>query len=552
MEDNNRSRLAKLKVQNARLHLKIFHLRRRLSAPQPLPVPNLVSRNSGQTTLPNQLQYFQGHDKSIMLGIAANAIDEATRLLKFNEPLWVKNPAGRFVLDHNSYVRIFPKPGLENFNDSFESSKDDGFVRMSGKQLVDVILDAGKWAAFFPTILIKAETIQEFDSGTAEIRNGCLKLMYAKMHILSHLVAARELFFVRYCQQIGEGVWVIADVTHDYFFKANQNPSPSWCWRLPSGCMIQDMSNGWSKVTWMEHTNFKENVTRHPLYKDYVNHESAYGAERWLAALQRTCERFACSMIQLEPNQTLGGLSSEGRRSIMSLAQRMIKNFCDSLAMNSEVEFPDVSNSSDSGVQISVHNSIQGQPDGIIATATESFWLPQPFQTVFNFLMDKERRPEWDVLSGGKSLQETMNISCGTQPGNCISILQPQMPGEPNYAMLQETYIGPLGSLQVYAPIDLEILNREISTGLDHSPNIQILPSGFLVSRDGYFGPASSHISTSNIMGSNCSLTTMVYQVLIRDPSNLIVEQSVATIKAVTRAATQKIKKALGCDELDR
>lgn len=125
------------------------------------------------------------------------------------------------------------------------------------------------------------------------------------------------------------------------------------------------------------------------------------------------------------------------------------------------------------------------------------------------------------------------------------------MPDEPNFAMLQETYIGPLGSLQVYAPIDLEILNREISTGQEHSPNIQILPSGFLVSRDGYFGPASSHISTSNIIGSNCSLTTMVYQVLIGDPSNPIDEQSVATIKAVTRAATQMIKKALGCDELD-
>lgn len=57
----------------------------------------------------------------------------------------------------------------------------------------------------------------------------------------------------------------------------------------------------------MEHTNFMENVTRHPLYKDYVNHESAYGAERWLATLQRTCERIAYSMIQLEPNETLGG-----------------------------------------------------------------------------------------------------------------------------------------------------------------------------------------------------------------------------------------------------
>ena len=70
--------------------------------------------------------------------------------------------------------------------------------------------------------------------------------MYEQMHILSPLVPPREFYFIRHCQQIELGIWVIVDVSYDC---SKENTSPSRSWRLPSGCMIQEMANGCSKVS---------------------------------------------------------------------------------------------------------------------------------------------------------------------------------------------------------------------------------------------------------------------------------------------------------------
>lgn len=69
--------------------------------------------------------------------------------------------------------------------------------------------------------------------------------MYEQVHVLSPLVSPREFYFLRYCQQIEEGLWVIANVSYS---SVGQTIIPSRSWRLPSGCMIQDMPNGCSKV----------------------------------------------------------------------------------------------------------------------------------------------------------------------------------------------------------------------------------------------------------------------------------------------------------------
>lgn len=70
--------------------------------------------------------------------------------------------------------------------------------------------------------------------------------MYEQMHILSPLVPPREFFFIRHCQQIELGVWLIVDFSYDC---SKEKTSPSRSWKLPSGCMIQDMPNGYSKVS---------------------------------------------------------------------------------------------------------------------------------------------------------------------------------------------------------------------------------------------------------------------------------------------------------------
>lgn len=72
--------------------------------------------------------------------------------------------------------------------------------------------------------------------------------MYEKMHILSPLVAPREFFFIRYCQQMSTNTWAIVDVSYDVF-RQFQDAAPSRSWKFPSGCIIEDKSNGKSFVS---------------------------------------------------------------------------------------------------------------------------------------------------------------------------------------------------------------------------------------------------------------------------------------------------------------
>ena len=67
----------------------------------------------------------------------------------------------------------------------------------------------------------------------------------ARMHVLSPLVPARDVYFLRRCQQIELGMWVIVDVSSSFM---TDDACPYNTWRLPSGCVIQDMRNGCSKV----------------------------------------------------------------------------------------------------------------------------------------------------------------------------------------------------------------------------------------------------------------------------------------------------------------
>jgi homeobox-leucine zipper protein len=71
--------------------------------------------------------------------------------------------------------------------------------------------------------------------------------MYEELHVLSPVAPTREFYFLRNCRQIEQGLWAIADVSVD-LSRENQFATPSSTKLLPTGCLIQDISNGYSKV----------------------------------------------------------------------------------------------------------------------------------------------------------------------------------------------------------------------------------------------------------------------------------------------------------------
>ncbi|CAN1856312.1 Homeobox-leucine zipper protein HDG11 [Linum perenne] len=483
-------------------------------------------------------------DKSMMMDVAGNAVEELLRLLRSDEQLWI-DAGGREVLNLENYQKMFPKPNdhLKNPNVRIEASRDAGVVIMNGLSLVDMFMDA------VSSYTLKFNLHCRFSLMGFRYKAFCFffgsaeQVMYEELQMLSPLVPTREFYILRYCQQIEQGVWAVVNVSYDIPQFASQFRSH----RLPSGCLIEDMPNGYSKVTWVDHVEVEDTAPIHRLYRDLIYSGMAFGAERWLTTLQRMCERYACLMVSNTSTRDLGVIPSpEGKRSMMKLAQRMVSSFCSSISTSNSHQWTTLSGLNDVGVRVTLRKSTDpGQPNGVVLSAATTFWLPVSPQNVFNFFKDEKTRSQWDVLSSGNGVQEVAHIANGSHPGNCISVLRVSAfnTSQNNMLILQESCIDSSGSLVVYCPVELQAINIAMS-GEDPSC-IPLLPSGFTICPDGNLGASTS---SGTIGKSTGSLITVAFQILVSSlPSAKLNMESVTTVNSLISTTVQQIKAALNC-----
>ncbi|XP_030525432.1 homeobox-leucine zipper protein ROC8-like [Rhodamnia argentea] len=510
------------------------------------------------TASSSPLKVIPGTEMANTVEITAHAMDELIKVVRMKDQLWIESPLdGRYILHHDTYEQMFSRNyRFRGFGARLETSKESVLVTMEPSSLVSIFLDVSKWADMFHTIVTKASSIPVLEEETQVNHRTHLQLIHAQMHVLSPLVPARDVYFLRRCQQIELGKWVIVDVSYNHM---KDDASPYNTWRLPSGCVIQAMRDGCSKVTWVEHVEVEDKNQAHKLFRDLVCGSLTYGAERWAITLQRMCERFAYTMLDdaLTHDAVEAGITSspvivvpEGRRNVMKLAHRMVKNFCASLSMSGKLDFPHLSEVNNSGVRVCVRKSEEpGQPSGTIVSAATTLWLPLVPQVVFNYFRDENTRVQWDVLCNGNSVQEIARIQSGTHRGNAISIIQSSLHAE-NLLLLQESSIDPLTCMVVYAPIDSTAIAIALSGG--DTSTVQILPSGFTISSDGRPNPGSrpsTSTSPSKPAAAAGTLLTVAFQILVSTPSGLeqLNVESVATVNTLISATVQKIKAALNC-----
>eukprot|EP01018_Ginkgo_biloba_P005890 Gb_05082 [translate_table: standard] len=523
-----------------------------------VPVPPLADANLHAVA-------FMELEKPLALELAMNAMEELMRMAQTDEPLWLKNVNGmKDVLSLDEYARQFQwAMGFKHHTLKTEATKDSALVIMNGVALVDVLMDANKWVEMFPSIVSRAKTLQVLAPGVPGQRNGSLQLMYVELQVLSPLVPTREMYFLRYCQQRAEGLWAVVDFSVD---SLHDNPPPSLLRyrKRPSGCLIQDMPNGYSKVTWVEHAEAEERAV-HRIYHQLVSSGMAFGAQRWLASLQRQCERLASLMASNISARDLGVIPcADGRRSMMKLAQRMTNTFCANISASTSQSWTTLSGSNDDSVRITTRKSTDpGQPSGVVLSAATSLWLPVSPQRVFDFLRDERMRSEWDVLSSGNLVQEVAHIANGSHPGNSISLLRVNACNTSQNVelILQESCTDASGSLVVYAPVDVPAINIAMSG--ENPSCIALLPSGFAILPDGPSGNRGL-VSTSLLheaAGSSSStgldsprtggsLLTVAFQVLVSTlPTAKLNLESVTTINNLICNTVQQIKAALHCTD---
>ncbi|KAK9008499.1 hypothetical protein V6N11_075390 [Hibiscus sabdariffa] len=447
-------------------------------------------------------------DKPMIIELAVAAMEELVRMAQMDEPLWIASLDGTTcMLNEEEYVRTFPSGiGPKPTGFKCEASRETAVIIMNNINLVEILMDVNQWSTVFSGIVSKASTLDVLSTGVAGNYNGALQVMTAEFQVPSPLVPSRECYYVRYCKQHAEGTWAVVDVSLD-----NIRPSPTVrCRRRPSGCLIQEMPNGYSKVTWVEHVEVDDRGV-HNLYKQIVSSGLAFGARRWVATLDRQCERLASLLASNIPAGDVGVITNQdGRKSMLKLAERMVISFCGGVSASTAHTWTTLSGTGADDVRVMTRKSVDdpGRPPGIVLSAATSFWLPVSPKRVFDFLRDENYR------------SESANSS------------------QSNMLILQESCTDSTASFVIYAPVDIVAMNVVLNGG---DPDyVALLPSGFAIFPDGGIADAS---------GSGGSLLTVAFQILVDSvPTAKLSLGSVATVNNLIACTVERIKASLSYD----
>lgn len=480
-------------------------------------------------------------DKPLIVELAVAATDELVRMAQLGEPLWERSlEYGHEALNEDEYMRLFPRGiGPKPPHYKSESSRDSGIVIMNTMTIVEILMDVSQWTTMFSSIVSRAMTLEVLSTGIAGNCNGALQVMTAEYQVPSPLVPTRESFFLRYSKKHAEGMWTVVDVSLDHLRGQSMR-----CRRRPSGCVIQECQNGYSKVIWIEHVEVDERET-HNLYKQVVNTSLGFGARRWISTLDRQSERFQSALVNNLPAGDAGAITNiEGRKSLLRLAERMVTSFCNGVCASTAHNWTALSGASGEDVRVMTRKSVDdpGRPAGIVLSAATSFWLPVQPKKLFDFLRDENSRAEWDILSNGGAVQEMAHVANGRDPGNSVSLLRVNShnSNQSNMLILQESSMDAAAGFVIYAPVDVAAMNLVLQGG---DPDyVALLPSGFAILPD---GQTMNRVGAGE-MGVTGSLLTVAFQILVDSaPSAKLSLGSVATVNNLISCTVDRIKNSI-------
>ncbi|KAK8993673.1 hypothetical protein V6N11_007899 [Hibiscus sabdariffa] len=399
-------------------------------------------------------------DKPMIIELAVAAMEELVRMAQMGEPLWMTSLDGSTsVLNEEEYIRTFPRGiGPKPTGFKCEASKETCVVIMNHISLVEILMDVHQWSTVFAAIVSKASTLDVLSTGIAGNCNGALQVMTAEFQVPSPLVPTREIYY----------------------------------------------------VTWIEHVEVDDRGV-HNLYKQLVSSGHAFGARRWIATLDRQCERLASLMATNIPTGDAGVITNQdGRKSMLKLAERMVISFCAGVSASTTHTWTTLSGTGADDVRVMTRKSVDdpGRPPGIVLSAATSFWLPVSPKRVFDFLRDENSRNEWDILSNGGVVQEMAHIANGRDTGNCVSLLRVNSANssQTNMLILQESCTDATASFVIYAPVDIVAMNVVLNGG---DPDyVALLPSGFAILPDGTSANSAGGMADAST-GSGGSLLTV-------------------------------------------
>ncbi|GAB4842239.1 Homeobox-leucine zipper protein GLABRA 2 [Ancistrocladus abbreviatus] len=544
-----------LRVENARLKAEVEKLRTIVGKHPPgTASPSSPCSAGNDQENRSSLDFYpgvSGIEKSKIMDIVNQALEELKKMATAGNPLWVKSvETGREILNYDEYMREFSVESLSSARPkmSIEASRETGVVFVDLPRLVQSFMDVNQWKEMFPCLISKAGTMDVVCNGESANWNGAVQLMFAELQMLTPMVPTREVYFVRYCKQLSPEQWAIVDVSIDNV-EDNINVSLVKCRKRPSGCIIEDKSNGHCKVTWVEHLECQKS-TVHSMYRTIINSGLAFGARHWMATLQLQSERLVFFMATNVPTKDSNGVATlAGRKSILKLAQRMTWGFCRALGASSFNTWTKVTSKTGEDIRVASrkNSSDPGEPIGLILCAVSSVWLPVSPSILFDFLRDDARRHEWDIMANGGQVQSIANLAKGQDRGNTVTIQT--MKSKENMWIVQDCSTNAYESMVVYAHVDIPGI-QSVMTGCDSS-SMAVLPSGFSILPDGLESRPlviSSRMEEKSSEGG--SLLTVALQTVTNNSATAKpTMESVESINTLLACTLRNIRTSLQCDD---
>ncbi|MCD7462276.1 hypothetical protein HAX54_048165 [Datura stramonium] len=493
------------------------------------------------------------YNKSKLMNLAFCAMNELLKLAEMDEPLWVRSlDGGGETLNLEEYAKSFTRfNGMKPSHFTTEATRASGIVIINSQTLVEILMDKSRWVDIFSCIVGKTSTFDVISSGIGGNRSSTLLLIQTEFQIISDLVPVREIKFLRFCQQLPDGIWVIVDVSVDTIQEGSRH-----CRRLPSGCIVKEMPNGYSMVTWIEHMEYDEKFV-HYLYRPLVRCGLGFGAQRWLTNLQRQSEFLLVMMSSV--NATSGhAVCPSNKKGIGMLAKRMTRNFCAGVCATID-KWKIIHLENDEDVKLMMRKNIDdpGEPIGVVLSATKTIRLPVKPQCLFEFFMKEPLKSQQNVLSSSNPLHQMVyifkdqNLDTGIPP--FLANGEDTSANQNNMFFLQDTHADATGSLFVYAKIDSLSLNMVMNGG--DSSCVALLPSGIAIVPDCFQDLSGANNNCNGASGktdndNSCSgsLVTIGFQVLlINSPDAKLCMESANTVKAHISRTIHYLKAALNC-----
>ncbi|EEC83295.1 hypothetical protein OsI_28655 [Oryza sativa Indica Group] len=448
-------------------------------------------------------------EKNVLLDLANRAMEEFFSLMKENEsllvkkkengPLWLPHMdiLGVESLNYQEYLAKSRTIGQKPVDFKVVVTRDTAIVNGSCVDLVKSLLDANRWRELFPGIVASANTTKIISTGPSNLHDGLLQLknlqMRAELQVMSPEVPVCDVTFLRQSVQFGSGLWCVVDVSIDTILPGESKTAQSSVQTsstaarrmevrlLPSGCVIEEMENGYSKVTWMVHAAYDERAVP-VLYHSLLRSAKALGACRWVASLQRHSQ-FLSGLHKYIfcPDSTMTEVVM--RRKVLYLVKQMTSSFTGLFASMSKATLQD---GDDTHFAHQIVGGATGEPAGLLLSATTTIWLPgvNP-RRVYDHLRDEQCHGEWRCLLGeqlhqgnalpygaplnGETVPEFYRMVNGLHEGHAISLISPREMGGniSNTLLLQEARTDLSGSLIVYARTDVNTVHSIMNSGLN-------------------------------------------------------------------------------------